>query len=114
MMAVGVGPARITQQIYIGSIGIEVDAMLKPPPLQVVGHEISCFRTVAYGNIAPIGLQVINAMRNHLTFLEVVVIVVIDLYRELAIAFAISVKVAQTFFLFAVYANQRAFNTNNQ
>ena len=59
--------------------------------------------TVADRNVSLISLQIIDAMRNHFAFGEVLVIMIVDFNGLLRITPTSPIQLAQAFFFLAVY-----------
>jgi hypothetical protein len=60
-MPVTIRSAGITKEQNSFNIRVLMDAIVPPPPKQVIGYKISRLTTAANRNIAGIGLQIINA-----------------------------------------------------
>ncbi len=112
MVPVRICPSRIASQKDVFSVRVLMDAVLEPPPKQVVQYEVSCLTTAPNGDVTLVSLQIINAVWDDFAFREVLVIVVVYLNRPTAITPAIAVEITQALFLLTIDTQHRAPQTH--
>lgn len=104
VMPVAVRPATVAQQQDVFGVWVLVYTMFQPPPPKVVDDESRRFMCVADGHKTFVLLEVEDAVRDHLSFCKVRVVMVKDLGGLFAQYLSAPVKVAQTFLFLGVYA----------